>query len=58
MRVVMEDLALSRPYVVHPGTARYGLGDQIQAIGLSELLTELGSNGRKKPKARRRSAEK
>jgi len=53
MRVAMADLGLSRLYVVHPGTARYGLGDGAEAIGLPALLGELGAQDGKAP---RRSA--
>ncbi len=53
MRVAMADLGLSRLYVVHPGTARYGLGDRAEAIGLPALLGELGAQDGKAP---RRSA--
>jgi len=53
MRVAMADLGLARLYVVHPGTARYGLGDRAEAIGLPALLGELGAHDGKAP---RRSA--
>lgn len=56
MRVAMQDLQLSRLYVVHPGTARYGIGDTAEAIGLAELLPELDARGRKAPRPRRRRA--
>ncbi|MGH7820451.1 MAG: ATP-binding protein [Candidatus Binatia bacterium] len=54
MRVAMEDLGLSRLYVVHPGTARYGLGGAAEAIGLAELLSELRGRGGRAPRQRRR----
>lgn len=44
MRIAVGDLKLSRSYVVHPGTARYELGDGAEAIGLEELLSELRRN--------------
>jgi predicted AAA+ superfamily ATPase len=43
MRIAFEDLKLSHLYVVHPGTARYHLDAEIEAIGLPELLLEVGS---------------
>jgi hypothetical protein len=55
MRVAMADLRLSRLYVVHPGTARYGLGDGAEAIGLPALLDELGVRDRKTPRRKARA---
>jgi predicted AAA+ superfamily ATPase len=43
MRIAHDDLQLSHLYVVHPGTARYDLGAGAEAIGLAELLPEMGS---------------
>jgi uncharacterized protein len=54
MRVALEDLQLSHLYVVHPGVARYDLGARAEAIGLPDLLTEVGSAR----KARRRNIAK
>ncbi len=39
MRVAMADLKLDHLWVVHPGTHRYLLDKNIEAIGLTELLT-------------------
>jgi hypothetical protein len=50
MRIALEDLKLSHLYAVYPGSARYGLGDRAEAIGLAELLTEISSS----PKVRKR----
>jgi predicted AAA+ superfamily ATPase len=50
MRIALEDLKLSHLYVVHPGSARYDLGDRVEAIGLAVLLTEISSS----PKVRKR----
>jgi hypothetical protein len=50
MRIALEDLKLSHLYVVHPGSARYDLGDRVEAIGLVVLLTEISSS----PKVRKR----
>jgi hypothetical protein len=49
-RIALDDLKLSHLYVVHPGSARYDLGDYAEAIGLAELLTENSSS----PKGRKR----
>ena len=54
MRVALEDLQLSHLYVVHPGSVRYDLGARAEAIGLPDLLTEVGSAR----KARRRNIAK
>jgi len=43
MRIALEDLQLSHLYVVHPGSARYDLEVRAEAIGLPDLLTEVGS---------------
>jgi predicted AAA+ superfamily ATPase len=44
MRIALDDLHLSHVYTVHPGTARYALGVGAEAIGLSDLLTEIRSS--------------
>lgn len=43
MAVAMADLKLDRLYIVHPGKARYGVAPRGEAIGLAELLSELGA---------------
>ena len=43
MRIALDDLQLSHLYVVHPGTARYDLIARAEAIGLPDLLAEIGS---------------
>ena len=58
VRVAMSDLRLSHVYVVHPGTARYGLGDGAEAIGLVELLRELGDGQGKAPRRHPSSARR
>jgi predicted AAA+ superfamily ATPase len=52
LRVAIEDLKLARAYVVHPGTARYELGDGAEAIGLSELLRVLDERARHRKRRR------
>ena len=39
--VACEDLAPARKFVVYPGTERYRLGDDIEAIPLPDLMREL-----------------
>lgn len=41
MTIAMNDLRLSRLYVVYPGTKRYTLGKNIDALPLNALLTEI-----------------
>jgi hypothetical protein len=41
LRTAISDLGLSHVYVAYPGTARYPLGDEAEAIGVAELLREL-----------------
>lgn len=41
MQVAMEDLRLIRLYVVYPGSTRYRLGSNIEALPLNELLAEI-----------------
>jgi uncharacterized protein len=55
MRVARSDLRLSRLYVVYPGTARYDIGDGVEAIGLAEMLAELRAAGGATAARRRRS---
>jgi predicted AAA+ superfamily ATPase len=38
MRIAMEDLALDALYVVYPGTHRYPLAPQVEAVPLTALL--------------------
>jgi predicted AAA+ superfamily ATPase len=49
MRAAAGDLGLSHLYVVHPGTARYGLGEGLEAISLAALLRELSPPRRRAP---------
>ena len=39
MRIAMEDLKLDALYVVYPGPHRYALGQQVEAVPLTALLT-------------------
>jgi predicted AAA+ superfamily ATPase len=41
MSIAMPDLALHRLYVVYPGTRRYRLADNAEAISLAGLLAEI-----------------
>jgi predicted AAA+ superfamily ATPase len=41
MRIALDDLQLSQLYVVHPGSARYDVGNRTEAIGLADLLIEI-----------------
>lgn len=41
MMIAMSDLRLTRLYVVYPGTERYALGKNIEALPLNALLTEI-----------------
>ena len=41
MDSALTDLKLSRLYVVYPGTARYPLGNKVEALSLAECFTEL-----------------
>jgi predicted AAA+ superfamily ATPase len=50
MRIALDDLQLSHLYVVHPGSARYDVGNRAEAIGLADLLSEIAPA----PKVRRR----
>jgi len=43
MRSALGDIEPERSFVVYPGTARYGVGEGVEAIGLAELCTELSS---------------
>ena len=43
MRIAMEDLALKRLWVVHPGEHRYALGDRIEAVPLKQVGNVLGN---------------
>jgi predicted AAA+ superfamily ATPase len=42
MHIAMADLGLVRLYVAYPGTVRYALADGIEAVGVPQLLHELG----------------
>jgi predicted AAA+ superfamily ATPase len=50
MRIALADLKLSHLYVVHPGSARYDLGDRAEEIGFAALLAEIAPspNGSKR----------
>lgn len=50
MAVAMSDLRLHRLYVVYPGSERYSLGRNVEALSLDALLTELEA-----PQIRRRA---
>ena len=50
MRIALDDLQLSHLYVVHPGSARYDVGNRAEAIGLADLLIEIAPA----PKVRKR----
>jgi predicted AAA+ superfamily ATPase len=50
IRIALDDLKLSKLYVVHPGTARYALDAKAEAIGLADLLAEFPA-----PHSRRRT---
>jgi hypothetical protein len=41
MRSALEDLKLSRLYVVHAGRTSFNLDKRIRCVAASELLTEL-----------------
>lgn len=41
MHVALSDLGLERLWVAHPGSARYALGERIEAIGVVELAAML-----------------
>jgi predicted AAA+ superfamily ATPase len=41
MRSALADIEPDRSFVVYPGSERYGLGDDVEAIGLAELCAEL-----------------
>jgi predicted AAA+ superfamily ATPase len=43
MRSALGDVEPERGFVVYPGEERYGLGNGIEAVGLSELCAELSS---------------
>ncbi|MEM7236214.1 MAG: ATP-binding protein [Pseudomonadota bacterium] len=42
-RLAREDIAPAQTFIVHGGADRYPKGEGIEAIGLAELMTELGS---------------
>ena len=37
MHVAMEDLALERLWVIHPGEQQYPLGDRIESVPLDKI---------------------
>jgi uncharacterized protein len=41
MRSAMEDLEPERAFIVYPGTDRYRLGENIEAVGLPDLAADL-----------------
>jgi hypothetical protein len=43
MRVAIEDLALSRLFVVYPGDTHYALDDPIEVAGLTRLERTVGT---------------
>ena len=40
-----DDLKLDKAYVVYPGNRRYHISENVEVIGLKEILIELGSEG-------------
>lgn len=56
MSVAMQDLGLSKLYVVYPGAHRYTLGENIDALPLAELLIEIGEQRQVGVRRRRRAS--
>lgn len=54
MRIALEDLQLDRLVVVYPAGSRYPLSEKVEAIPLSELVTEKSDYLWKKPRRARR----
>lgn len=44
MNIVCGDLKLKHLFVVYPGTRSYALSDQIEVMGLVELLQRIGGS--------------
>jgi hypothetical protein len=42
MLEAVDDLSLERMWIVYPGSRRYELSNEIEAIGLSEFTRNLG----------------
>ena len=47
IRVALEDLVLERVAVVYPGSRRYPIAENVEAVPLTELATEHGLFGRR-----------
>ncbi len=52
MKIALDDLGLSRLYVVYPGARRYALDRRIAALPLADLLAEIEGFRRRRSVAR------